>query len=259
MTLKDNGNTPVDRASAAKTDKAGTPRQHATPDIARRTLLAGAAGIAGLAGSAWAQSPKQKATPMTNDESVTVHPRKSPPILVSFIGGSTGTWKVDRVTNVIGEGLALASRMEVVERMEILAKPDTTWLLRGTTSNSRYSTRKELDELAAHQEGLGRPTSTLAALIPIRKTEAWWALGQDQRRAIFQEQSHHFDIGFEYLPAISRRLHHSRELGEEFDFLTWFEYDPQHSDAFETLVLRLRATPEWGFVDREVDIRLSRA
>jgi hypothetical protein len=53
-------------------------------------------------------------------------------------------------------------------------------------------------------------------------------------------------------------LHHSRELGEAFDFLTWFEYAPEHSEAFEELVRRLRATQEWHYVDREVDVRLTR-
>jgi hypothetical protein len=41
----------------------------------------------------------------------------------------------------------------------------------------------------------------------------------------------------EYLPTIARRLHHSRELGEPFDFLTWFEYAPEHNQAFEELVV----------------------
>jgi hypothetical protein len=49
----------------------------------------------------------------------------------------------------------------------------------------------------------------------------------------------------EYLPTIARRLHHSRELGEPFDFLTWFEYAPEHNQAFEELVVKLRATEEW--------------
>jgi chlorite dismutase len=94
-------------------------------------------------------------------------------------------------------------------------------------------------------------------LIPIRKTEAWWAMAQDERRAVLEEQSHHIAIGLRYLPSVSRRLHHGRELGEAFDFLTWFEYAPEDSTAFEDLVQSLRATPEWQFVDREVDIRLS--
>jgi hypothetical protein len=60
------------------------------------------------------------------------------------------------------------------------------------------------------------------------------------------------------LPAVARRLHHSRELGEPFDFLTWFEYAPEHARSFEELVRRLRETEEWRYVDREIDIRLSR-
>jgi hypothetical protein len=52
-------------------------------------------------------------------------------------------------------------------------------------------------------------------------------------------------------------LHPGRELGEAFDFLTWFEYPPEASDLFEDLVRTLRATPERRFVDREVGIRLS--
>ncbi|MEW6777989.1 MAG: chlorite dismutase, partial [Bdellovibrionota bacterium] len=38
----------------------------------------------------------------------------------------------------------------------------------------------------------------------------------------------------------------------------WFEYAPQHAEAFGDLVRFLRTTPEWKFVEREVDIRLSR-
>ena len=60
------------------------------------------------------------------------------------------------------------------------------------------------------------------------------------------------------LPAIARRLHQSRELGEPFDFLTWFDYAPEHSELFEELVGLLRATEEWQYVDREVDIRVER-
>ena len=61
-----------------------------------------------------------------------------------------------------------------------------------------------------------------------------------------------------YLPAIARQLHHCRDLGEPFDFLTWFEYAPQHTEAFEELVNELRATEEWQYVDREIDVRLVR-
>jgi hypothetical protein len=83
-------------------------------------------------------------------------------------------------------------------------------------------------------------------------------LSQDERRAIFEEQSRHIGIGLTYLPAVARRLHHSRELGEPFDLLTWFEYAPEQSRDFEELVRKLRNTAEWDYVDREVDIRLTR-
>ena len=81
---------------------------------------------------------------------------------------------------------------------------------------------------------------------------------QDERRELFEERSHHIAIGLEYLPAVARRLYHGHDLDECFDFLTWLEYAPQNAPAFEELVSRLRATPEWEFVDREVDIRLAR-
>lgn len=42
------------------------------------------------------------------------------------------------------------------------------------------------------------------------------------------------------------------------DFLTWFEYTNDDSDAFEDLVRQLRDTEEWTYVEREVDIRLVR-
>ena len=130
--------------------------------------------------------------------------------------------------------------------------------MRGITSNTRYTNRAELDVLASRQQGLLRPDATHAALLPIRKTEAWWSLAQDERRSILEEQSRHIAIGLDYLPAVARRLHHSRELGEPFDFLTWFEFAPDHHKAFDELLNQLRATEEWRYVDRESDIRLTR-
>ena len=98
----------------------------------------------------------------------------------------------------------------------------------------------------------------MAALIPIRKTAAWWNLAQDERRNIFERKSHHIAEGLKYLPAVARQLYPCRDIGEPFDFLTWFEYASQHSEAFEELVRTLRQTEEWEYVDREVDIRLVR-
>lgn len=226
---------------------------------ARRSLLVAAtAGVLGIVTNA-AAAPAQSASPEPGLVGVKTPSRLKSPLEVSFVAGSSGRWVIDRVSPVIGESLAAAPRLEVIEGRDTLRDPIEFWTLRGTTSNTRYTTHAESQAMAARQEGLGRTSATRAALIPVRKTDAWWSLSQDERRAIFEEQSHHIAIGIEYLPAIARRLHHSREMGEPFDFLTWFEYSPEHSADFERLVARLRASPEWRYVDREVDIRLTRA
>jgi hypothetical protein len=181
------------------------------------------------------------------------------PLLVTFAGGAAGPWRVDRVDAVRGESLAMVERIVVLEGAAVSVPVGTTWLLRGVTSNTRYTTATEREALAASQPALGRPEATKAALIPIRKADSWWDLAQDERRAIFEERSRHISTGLKYLPAIARRLHHCRDLSEPFDFLTWFEYAPADAGLFEDLVGRLRETEEWLYVEREVDIRLTRA
>lgn len=179
-----------------------------------------------------------------------------------MIGGTQGSWRVLRSSQVTGDGLPATDRLMVVEQAS--TPPAATggdraiWRLRGYTSNSRYTTAAEASKLRAVQEDLGRSQATLAALIPIQKSNEWWQLAQDERRTILADDARHISIGLEYLPGVARRLYHCRELGEPFDFLTWFEYPPAESDAFERLVERLRATREWKYVSREVDIRLIR-
>lgn len=184
----------------------------------------------------------------------------SVPRLFNFIGGVAGPWRIDSVHSVAGESLSTASRLSIVAGTVVQRPPGASWLLRGITSNERYVIRPEKIALVSKQEGLGRDASTHAALIPIRKTAAWWALTQDERREVFEAQSRHIAIGLKYLPAVARRLHHCRDLGpdEPFDFLTWFEYAPADAMAFDELVQALRESPEWEYVDREVDIRLTR-
>ena len=55
-------------------------------------------------------------------------------------------------------------------------------------------------------------------------------------------------MGLKYLPAIARKLYHCRDIGEPFDFLTWFEFAPSHAEAFEELVYTLRQTEELCYV-----------
>ncbi len=180
-----------------------------------------------------------------------------PPLTVTFIAGATGAWHIERICAVRGEPLASAPCLAISELA--VAPGAGAWSLRGVVSNPRYATMAELRQLAAVQPALNRPEASRAALIPIRKSDEWWAMGQDERRAIFEESSRHIARSMRHLPAVARRLHHSRDLGEPFDFLTWFEYAPEYAAAFEDLVGELRATEEWRHVIREADIRLTRA
>jgi chlorite dismutase len=177
--------------------------------------------------------------------------------MTDFIGGKSGQWRVTRTNMVNGEPIEKVSHLKIEEN-SFDKSTAGVWTLRGFSSNVRYVEKAEKEKLTVVQEELGRVQATCAALIPIRKSEAWWALAQDERRAIFEKQSHHTETGLRYLPAIARQLYHCRDIGEPFDFLTWFEYAPEHSVIFEELVVALRKTEEWKYVDRDVDIRLVR-
>lgn len=178
---------------------------------------------------------------------------------LSFIGGDEGNWKVVKMKTVTGLPLDEIKFVQIFEGSRKILQPKGKWILRGVTSNERYTKQAEKKSLKARQEGLNRPQATCAALIPIRKSPEWWSLAQDERRAILEEKSKHIEIGMRYLPAIARRLHHSHDLpDEEFDFLTWFEFAPADAPKFEELVSLLRSSEEWKYVVREVDIRLVR-
>jgi len=173
----------------------------------------------------------------------------------AFIAGETGAWRIASVTGVSGEPLVAAARLAVVPAA-VAPATAAAWRLDGVVSNVRYATRAEMGELRAQHAPLNRPQARRAALIPIKKSDSWWALAQDERRAIFEEQSHHTALGLKYLPQIARQLYHCRDIDQPFDFLTWFEYAPEHAAAFEELVAGLRATQEWRYVEREIDLRL---
>jgi chlorite dismutase len=189
---------------------------------------------------------------------MTSHQPPTNPRLFTFCAGPRGPWRITEVRPVVGESLATAESLTVYPAGKDIVD-GCAWALRGVVSNERYVTTQEKKLLVEQQEALGRPGAVMAALIPIKKTAAWWALTQEERRKIFEEQSEHIKIGMRFLPAIARRLHHCRDLSEQepFDFLTWFEFAPEHTAAFDELVAALRASPEWAYVEREVDIRLS--
>ena len=182
-------------------------------------------------------------------------------MFTTFRGGQSGAWRVASQTAVKGAGLLPTPALSVVHS-ESIALPilpsQTSWRLAGVASHVRYVERAEKAKLVGVQAGLGRPEATRAALIPIKKNGAWWDLTQEERRRIFEDQSHHIAGTLKYLPMIARQLYHCRDLGEPFDFLTWFEYAPEHAGLFEDLVGLLRGTEEWTYVEREVDLRAVR-
>ena len=179
-----------------------------------------------------------------------LHPPRSmaPPLAVTFIAGPSGDWRIERLVAVAGDPLPAATHLSAGNEAPYTAK--ISWQLRGTVSSTRYTTAHELTRLNIVSPLLRCSEAMCAALIPIRslgsapgsslipirKSDAWWSMAQDERRAIFEKRSGHIAKSMSYLPAIARRLHHARDVGEPFDFLTWFEYAPEHAHAIEALV-----------------------
>jgi len=182
------------------------------------------------------------------------------PRLTYFVGGDAGEWQVTSHRVLTGPDIAQVARVRIISG----AKPVTaraTWELRGVATNDRYTTHAEKQDLVSRQAPIGRPEATRAALILLRKNDDWWKLAQDERRAILEEQSHHIAIGMRYLPAIARKLLHCRDLGAEepFDFLGLLDFAPKDEAALNDMLVELRMTLEWSFMEREIDIRLSRS
>ena len=78
----------------------------------------------------------------------------SMPVIVSFIAGAVGAWRIDRVMSVKGESLLDAPYLKVTENATSSYNPSCKWSLRGFTSNARYSQRAEQDLLSLRQEKL---------------------------------------------------------------------------------------------------------
>jgi len=224
----------------------------------RRKLIFGGVGLTALATPGVGRAGDTMAPPaipaaQQRKEESMYRPGQYP---IAFVGGTMGTWHVERLTSIVGETLPTVEKIAV--HAGELSFPVGAWTLRGVAGHARYVERSEKGPLDALSPPLARNEATNAALIPIRKSPQWWALPQDERRAIFEAHSRHIADSIKYLPRIARRLYHSRDLGEPFDFLTWFEFAPEHAQAFDDLVEMLRSREEWNFVDREVELRLAR-
>jgi hypothetical protein len=179
--------------------------------------------------------------------------------LFNYVGGTGGAWRVTEMATRSGQPLKPATHVEVTNGPLQRSPAGAAWMLRGVVSNTRYVTCEERHQLESRQPVLNRSEATCATLIPLQKSAAWWSLAQDERRDILETRSRHIATGLRFLPAIARRLLHGRDLGEPFDFVTWFEYAPCDTAVFDELVAALRASDEWKYVEREIDIRLVRA
>jgi len=137
----------------------------------------------------------------------------------------------------------------------------------GVVQHSHYTSdqqRELLDRISLPELAASR--NTIAVLIPIRKSEEWWSLSQDQRQAYFrrtQSWDGHTAIGLGFADRIFRRLYHSRYLGMrlDYDFLTYFEFEEKYRRDFRALLSELRDTrlnPEWKFVDKEFEVWMTK-
>ena len=176
----------------------------------------------------------------------------------TFVGGKTGNMLVVSHTTISGPTISRVDAIDMIAGIATDLPVDAVWALHGVTTNDRYTTRVEKTELTSKQAPVGRCEATRAALILLRKRAEWWSFTQDERRAILEEDSHHIAIGMRYLPAIARRLLHCRDLDDEapFDFIGFLDFAPESGAAFDDMLAQLRATKEWSYMDREIDIRL---
>lgn len=198
---------------------------------------------------------------------------RTPPLFTSFTQQADASelaagdakvtgYELDRVQTVSGlppAGIEVGRRLwraEAAGRLPVAGAPFI-----GATTHVVYtdsSTRSELSRISSAESG---PT---AVLIPIRKSAEWWALAREQRQALVMEGAPHghLQIGLRYASRIYRRLYQARYLpGSQWDFLTYFEFPAHEAGAFRELLAALRdveQNPEWAFVDREVELWLTR-
>jgi hypothetical protein len=149
-----------------------------------------------------------------------------------------------------------------VEAPGPLPLPAAPFLATGVVQHVLYTdadTRKSLAAISAGERG------PRAVLIPIAKSEAWWAMAQDERERYFRrapERPGHVEIGTRYAPAIFRRLYQARfQPGSQWDFLTYFEMNESDEPAFRQMLAELRdpaLNPEWRFVERECELWMTK-
>jgi len=178
--------------------------------------------------------------------------------LFNYVGGGSGSWRITQIGIHSGLPLKPATHLDISNGRLDQAPVGAAWMFHGIVSNTRYVTSENRDSQDSRPPSFYGSEATCAALIPIRKSAAWWNLARNERREIVESRTRHVATGLKFLPWIARRLQYSRNPGEPFDFVTWFEYSPRDARIFDDLAGALRSSEEWRYVEREIDIRLVR-
>jgi chlorite dismutase len=172
-------------------------------------------------------------------------------------------YRVETTTRVSGAPFDALEPGARLTRIESSAPfPPTSGPLVAVTQHLVYTHARERRELVAASAPESGP---VAVLIPIKKSDVWWAMAQDERDVFFRptpSSTGHIPIGMEYAQRIHRRLYHARYAGGgEWDFLTYFEFPAERAGDFRTLLRALRdpdLNPEWSYVERETEIWLTK-
>jgi hypothetical protein len=238
-----------------------------------RTVLLAVAVTVGCQRSA---PPAPEVLPVTTDSEHTwayFFRADDAPAALARLGARPYTiseYRADDVRAVKGEPVVPVLAGAKLVRVEVAARlhPAAGALepvFQGVPRHLEYTTGAQKAELAASRGPLAPSDNTVAVLIPIRKSAAWWALPLDARLEHFRPRgalSGHTAIGAPYTDRIYRKLYHSRYAADAgYDFVTYFEFDRAHAGAFRELLAALRdpaRNPEWGFVDRELEIWTTR-
>jgi hypothetical protein len=156
-----------------------------------------------------------------------------------------------------GDSLPFVPRSELVRVEAESSLFSHSQGLVGVTGHVLYTglaARAELAAMSAKESG------PWAVLIPIRKSDAWWAMAQDERAHTFRGATRspgHHSVAAEYAARIFRRLYHARSLPDSgWDFLTYFEFPDEARPEFLELLAKLRdprLNPEWEFVEAEIE------
>jgi hypothetical protein len=181
------------------------------------------------------------------------------------VGGRVDRYRIDAVERRAGApvaGLEPGATLIRVEAPGPRSMPGRGFAAVGVVQHVLYTDADRRTELAAISAGERGPR---AVLIPITKSDAWWALAQDERDRFFRpaaDRPGHVELGARHARAIFRRLYQARyQPGSEWDFLTYFELTEADEGTFRELLAALRdpaLNPEWAFVERETEIWMTR-